>query len=117
MNVYVHFIDQDFNVSNFLLEQELFPQPHDYKSISSKLDEVFFRYGIQKKIKSITSDNASNMVKAMKLLVKYYKEKFNLNIIHLRCAAHILHLICGEFMKIEIVIVLFASNTIYLKIF
>ena len=99
----MHFTDDNFQVANFLLEQELVPTPHDYKNISSTLDKIFLKYRIQKKIKSVTSDNASNMVKAMKLLVSYYKKKFNIDIIHVRCAAHILHLICSDFMKNDIV--------------
>jgi hypothetical protein len=85
------------------LEQELFPAPHDYKAISSKLNEVFLRYSIQKQIRTISSDNASNMVKGIKVLINNYKNKYSIEIIHVRCASHILHLICCDFMKIDFV--------------
>ena len=94
-------MDSNFEMCNFLLEQEEFEEPHNYKTISAKLDEVFTRYGIEKSIKTIGSDNASNMVKGIKVLIKYYQQQYGVHILHVRCAAHIFHLICGEFIKSE----------------
>ena len=104
INIYIHFIDENFEIANFLLDQEELQPPHDGKIIANKLDDVFQRYEIAVKIKTISTDNGSNMVKAIKRLKSYYLKEYGVQILHIRCGNHILHLIVNDFLKTPIVI-------------
>ena len=79
-----------------------FPVVHDYITISDMLNLIFSEYGIKHNIFSITSDNASNMIKAFSRLKSKYKKE-GIDIIHIRCFAHVLHLVVKEFLKNELV--------------
>ncbi|CAF1069647.1 unnamed protein product [Brachionus calyciflorus] len=98
ISVTLHFIDNQNKLKHLLLDMRHFPGVHDYITISDMLDKIFKDYGIKHKIYSITSDNASNMIKAFSRLKKKY-EREGIHVVHIRCFAHILHLVVSQFLK------------------
>ncbi|CAF1061498.1 unnamed protein product [Brachionus calyciflorus] len=71
-----------------------------YISVTLHFVDNTNKLNIRDRISSIKSDNASNMAKAFSKLKKDY-EKDGIEIAHIRCSAHILHLIVIEFLKDE----------------
>jgi len=76
----------------------------DFVGVESKQDgestcnfifQTIRKYNFETKILSITTDNCAAMFCAMNNLILKMKGEYNVFIIHIRCAAHILNLIVG----------------------
>lgn len=79
----IHWLDQDFKMYQALLSIESFSYPHTGINIASKLNEVFSKWDLHKKILAGVTDNASNMALAMSMLE---------NVVHIKCGAHTIQL-------------------------
>ena len=96
MCITIHFI-KDAVHQNVILGFVPFLEDHTGRNIALKIVEVIEDFDLNGRILSITSDNGSNVVKAMEVLVAEF-DSF-LNVEHLRCAAHVLHLVVTEALK------------------
>jgi hypothetical protein len=92
MSITAHFIDENFKIQNVLIDFSLIPYPHGGQQIMEKLREIITEFKIEKKLIALTSDNASNNIKAFKILKNWLKNYSSEEIIHFRCFAHIINL-------------------------
>ncbi|KAL2905793.1 putative AC transposase [Bienertia sinuspersici] len=92
-----HFIDNDWKLNAFVLNFRRFPPPHDGESIFQFVKSLLNEWDIEKKVFSITLDNASANDKMVEKLRKDVHSSSPLPLdgkyFHIRCAAHILNLI------------------------
>lgn len=87
MGVTLHYVDDMFHMKKLVLATKEFNECHSGHNIMSWLDSVVRDFGIPPHvITSVTTDNASNMAVACRLLKEKYKW------FHLKCAAHTLQL-------------------------
>ena len=93
-----HYLDENWELKNIILNFCHIPPPHTGTLLSKKILSFLEEWGIEKKIFSITLDNASNNDNASN------KKKLNEGglllydgiFFHVRCGAHILNLIIQE---------------------
>ncbi|KAL2924175.1 putative AC transposase, partial [Bienertia sinuspersici] len=92
-----HFIDNDWKLNALILNFRRFPPPHDGESIFQFVKSLLNEWDIEKKVFSITLDNASANDKMVEKLRKDVHSSSPLPLdgkyFHIRCAAHILNLI------------------------
>lgn len=91
----------------------IFQENHTAENIKDYLVNLLELYNIEKKIVSITTDNASNMIKAVELLNRTKK----LSILSFTCAAHKMNLIVKKYFphKFQLmeVILIFLTNSLH----
>lgn len=86
MSVTVHFI-QDWEIKTVCLQTSYFPQDHTGEHIAEALQDAIASWKLQEKhLVAITTDNGSNIVKAVEL------NKW----LRMQCFGHRLHLAIGE---------------------
>jgi hypothetical protein len=86
--VRAHWIDQKtMSYSSMLLSCENFPPPHTSDKIAKHIEATLESYSIAEKILSFTSDNAPDIVGAVRLI-----QKRKQSILHIRCATHVLNI-------------------------
>ncbi|RXN08539.1 zinc finger BED domain-containing 1-like protein [Labeo rohita] len=83
--VTAHFIIDD-SLMSCLLDVHRFPQRHTADEIAAALHEIFRDFNIENKVGCVVTDNAANMVAAVKKLV----------LRHMPCFAHTLNLIVKD---------------------
>lgn len=88
MVVTVHFISKEYAITDTVLAFKQVPPPHDADAISTFIQTALTDYDTSNKIMSITTDNASNIVKACRSMPSI---KF-----HVRCFCHVLNLVAGD---------------------
>ena len=71
---------------------EEFPVPHTGSALFKMLRKVFYKFNLQRKVFSITLDNASNNANSMGRLKMEFEPPFNGDFYHSRCVAHIINL-------------------------
>ncbi|CAK9291127.1 unnamed protein product [Gordionus sp. m RMFG-2023] len=88
-----HYIDNNWDIVNRILDIILFPHPHTgdniFKYVLSSLED----FKLSDKIISITHDNGSNEIKAVQMLQEYYQIHYSKILYGHRCVAHIINLI------------------------
>lgn len=85
----VHFINEDFDLKTRCLQTAFFPDDHTGENIAVSLREGLASWNLpEEKLVCITTDNASNMVKAAEL------NEWT----RLQCFGHRLHLAIGKFV-------------------
>lgn len=84
MSVTCHYIQEDWKLHSNLLDCFAVTQQHTADNLAQELSSVAQEWGIEGKIVACVTDNASNIVKAVKDELKWN---------HVRCFAHILNLI------------------------
>lgn len=93
MSVTAHFITKDYKivVEKVLAPREV-PPPHDANCIATFVESVLSEFDIKTKTLSITTDNASNVVKACQTLdfIQY----------HVRCFCHVLNLVVRDGLSV-----------------
>ena len=97
MCVTAHFIDKNWVLQKKVLNFCFMPPPHDGVSLADKIKSLLCEWGIDKRIFSITLDNASSN----NSLVHNLKGHLNINkallcdgeFLYIRCCAHIVNLI------------------------
>jgi hAT family C-terminal dimerisation region/Protein of unknown function (DUF 659)/Domain of unknown function (DUF4413) len=89
LGITIHFIDKNWVLKHFTLDLFRFKGSHTGQSIANEIYKIIEEFGLQNRVISMTTDNASNMTACAKAL----ENKFDHTFIHYRCVAHILNLI------------------------
>jgi hypothetical protein len=92
ISVTAHFLNEDKQVNRILLDFTNMPFPHKGEEIEEKVKGTIIEYNLSNKFIALTSDNATNNVKGIKLLQNWLTENNFSSIHHIRCLAHILNL-------------------------
>ncbi|KAM1319370.1 hypothetical protein ACFX2H_004377 [Malus domestica] len=98
-----HFVDKDWKLHKRILSFCHMPPPHTGVALSEKINALVTEWGIEKKLFSITLDNASSNISFVSIL----KNQLNLRSLlvmngeffHVRCCAHVLNLIVQDGLK------------------
>jgi len=83
IGVTANWVDKDFVIREAILSCEPLPSPHTAENIRDALFSVFEHWKIRPKIFAATTDNGSNILKAIRLMG---------DVQSVSCAAHTLHL-------------------------
>lgn len=83
MTVTVHFIDPEWRLHSRVLSTNTLEGSHTGEQIASALRDVFSKWGIERKVTTLVTDNAANVKNAVELL----------KIRHQPCFAHTLNLV------------------------
>ncbi|CAF3424623.1 unnamed protein product [Rotaria sp. Silwood2] len=81
-----HYINHEFNLHSTVLRFSTFQKRHFSELIGAEIQKQLVELNIFEKVTSITCDSAPNMIKMFNYLTR-------LDIIRIRCQAHLLHLI------------------------
>lgn len=84
-------INKDFEIMDVLLEISYFPTPHTAQAITEAIEKAIQKWEIESQVISITTDNAANMIAAIRDLTPIKR---------LSCAAHTLQLAINKGLKI-----------------
>ena len=91
MSLTVHFVNANFELCSRCLQTAYFPTDHTGENIAMGLRECLANWGLKEEAQTcITTDNASNMVKAMEL------NQWT----RLQCFGHRLHLAIGKYKNV-----------------
>jgi hypothetical protein len=85
------YLDPEFQLHEIVLSVEYIPYPHTAENIGDSLLAVFDEWKLRDKVFIITTDNGSNMQKAIKDM-----ESVTNNILWQPCSAHTLQLVVGK---------------------
>ncbi|XP_013607798.1 PREDICTED: zinc finger BED domain-containing protein RICESLEEPER 1-like [Brassica oleracea var. oleracea] len=104
MCVTAHYIDRNWKLNSKILTFCALPPPHTGMNVAVQLLESLKEWEIEKKVFSITLDNATSNDSMQDIV----KSQLNLNddllcggeFFHVRCAAHILNLIVQDGLKV-----------------
>ncbi len=99
LSVTAHYVSSSRILCHVLLDFCYIPHPHSGEQMMSSLLEVFQEFNITEKITSITSDNATNNIRGIKLLNSYLKNKNLSEVTHFPCFGHVLNLSINEGIK------------------
>ncbi|KAK2645747.1 hypothetical protein Ddye_020942 [Dipteronia dyeriana] len=98
-----HFLDGNWILQKKVLNFCIMLPPHDGVSLAHKIYTLLCEWGIEKKIFSITLDNASSkksFVDILKTLLNLKKEPISDgDFLHIRCCSHIVNLIVQDGLK------------------
>nr|KYP39836.1 Putative AC transposase [Cajanus cajan] len=89
--VIAHFVDSNWKLNSKILAFSKLDPPHGGHEMTKKIFEILLDWGIDRKMFSITLDNASANDKCL---------IFNGSYFHVRCSAHILNLIVQEGLRV-----------------
>ena len=103
LGVMCSFIDQEWKLKEFMLTIEYVRYPHTSENILETLEFIFNGWEIRDKIFNITTDNGSNVKKAINNME---------NVEWLGCTAHTLQLVVGKGMLPAQVLILRAKRLI-----
>ncbi|KAK8918295.1 hypothetical protein KSP39_PZI021901 [Platanthera zijinensis] len=99
----VHYIDSDWKLQHSIISFLDLDPPHSGQVIYDAIRESILHWGIQKKVMSITLDNASANDLAAKHLQQSLANSNHLylggKLFHIRCCAHILNILVQEGLK------------------
>lgn len=104
MVVTIHWIDQDWNMRNTILDFIRFKTPHTGEASYSVLLDTVKTWNLERLVYSITTDNATDIVKGVKLLRKHLYKTYSMEShrpdgnFHVKCLAHVLNLAVKECM-------------------
>jgi hypothetical protein len=100
VSITAHFIDNKRILQRVLLDFSHIPHPHTGEEIKNILLDTFENYKIQDKIISITTDNAANNKKGVKLLNTYLENYLKVDkVCHFPCFGHVLNLSINDGIK------------------
>jgi len=77
-----HFIDSEWVLRSFVLATVEVPMEHTAENIKKVVTDILLEYGIEEKVIAATTDNGTNVVKAIELLEFF----------HMPCVGHTLNL-------------------------
>ena len=97
-----HYIDSDWSLKSRIIEFCAFPPPHTGGAISMKIMELLREWELEKKIFTITVDNASSNDNMQSILKKQLRRELVCSgeFFHVRCVAHILNLIVQDGLSV-----------------
>nr|XP_027083603.1 zinc finger BED domain-containing protein RICESLEEPER 2-like [Coffea arabica] len=103
LSLTAHFIDSNWLLQKKILNFSYMPPPHNGVAFAEKIYSLASSWGIEKKLFSITLDNASANDSCVAILKNQLKLKNSLvcdgMLFHVRCCAHILNLIVQDGLK------------------
>ena len=91
LTVTCHFIDNNWEFVNYVLQTRVLEQQHTGENIGQVIKECTEEWNIREKVQSIVTDNAANMTVAVK------KAEID---VHVGCFAHTLNLAAKRGLKI-----------------
>ncbi|XP_022558100.2 zinc finger BED domain-containing protein RICESLEEPER 2-like [Brassica napus] len=104
MCVTAHYIDRNWKLNSKILSFSALPPPHNGMSVAIHLLESLKEWGLEKKVFSITLDNASSNDSMQDIVKSHLLLNDDLlcggEFFHVRCAAHILNLIVQDGLKV-----------------
>lgn len=89
MSVTAHYISPKWEMKTFLFECVHFPKSHTSENLRNELLRIIKDWGLERKVHTIVSDNAANIVRAIMLT------GFN----HIPCVAHTINLVVQDALK------------------
>ncbi len=93
LGVTIHYINNNWELKNYLLDLIPINGSHTAGLITSKLLQILGEFNINNNILALTTDNGSNMIACgSQLAVELDQEFDNMTFTHYRCAAHIINL-------------------------
>lgn len=101
-----HFIDDGWNLQSKILAFCDLKPPHTGEEIANKILECMIEWGLEKKVFSLTVDNANNndcmqrILKGQLQMMSGYGLLCDGKYLHVRCCAHILNLIVKEGLEL-----------------
>lgn len=99
-----HYVDKHWKLRNKILSFISMPPPYTGIDLAMKILEVWKEWGVERKVFSLTLDNASNNDSMQNILKKQLVIQNDLlcggEFFHVRCSAHILNLIVQEGLKV-----------------
>ncbi|KAH9734335.1 zinc finger BED domain-containing protein DAYSLEEPER [Citrus sinensis] len=103
MSLSAHFIDKSWVLQKRLLNFTLMPSPHIRLCLFEKLLSLWTEWGVEKKVFSITLDNASANEACVTMLKSQLKNRkallSNGDYLHMCCCAYIINLIVQDGLK------------------
>lgn len=90
-----HFISRNWKLKSCVIDFSHFPSPHDAINTSKIIKHPLEDYKIAKKISAATTDNASEMILAIKMIGNLLEIEFGCRFdydFHVRCLCHVLNL-------------------------
>jgi BED zinc finger len=93
----VHSIDKNWKLSSRVLNFRRVPPPHSAADLYEIIHKLLKEWGLERKVLSITMDNASNMDNLYIMLSTRLISSGK--IFHIRCCAHVLNLIVQSGLK------------------
>lgn len=96
----LHFVNKTFKLENYLIGFEALNKHDAYTGaiIYKIFDEVISDLRIRNRIIAITRDNAGPITTLIDEIKTNYKKSFAINIIDIRCAAHVLNITSNAFL-------------------
>ncbi|KAL4568366.1 hypothetical protein LXL04_023976 [Taraxacum kok-saghyz] len=98
-----HFIDTEWKLQKRILNFQHMPPPHNGVYLTEKISYLLFDWGIEKKLFTITLDNASSNDTFVNLLKGQLSNegalRSNGDYFHIRCCAHVLNLVVQDGLK------------------
>lgn len=99
-----HYVDRDWKLKNKILVFCALPPPHTGFQLAMKILDEMKEWGIDKKVFSVTLDNATNNDSMQYILKSQLVLRNDLvcggEFFHVRCSAHILNLIVQDGLKV-----------------
>ena len=97
-----HYIDSDWSLTSRILDLCAFPPPHTGCAIAMKIMELLKEWELEKKVFTITVDNASSNDNMQSILKRQLQKDLVCNgeFFHVRCVAHILNLIVQDGLSV-----------------
>ncbi|XP_048613259.1 zinc finger BED domain-containing protein RICESLEEPER 4-like [Brassica napus] len=99
-----HYVDRDWKLKNKILSFCALPPPHTGFQLAMKIIDEMEEWGIDKKVFSVTLDNATNNDSMQDILKSQLVLRNDLvcggEFFHVRCSAHILNLIVQDGLKV-----------------
>ncbi|XP_058086418.1 zinc finger BED domain-containing protein RICESLEEPER 2-like [Magnolia sinica] len=103
MSLTAHYVDAEWRLCKRIINFRYLAPPHSGLMISDCIHRCLMEWGIEKKISTITLDNASANDSVIMNLRNQFRATSDLyfggKIFHVRCCAHILNLIVQEGLK------------------
>ncbi|KAL8107303.1 hypothetical protein AgCh_023926 [Apium graveolens] len=104
LSLTAHFVDENWELQSRILNLRFMPPPHTGQLLAEKFISLLKEWGIERKVFSLTLDNAS----ANNSFIEILKSHLNMNGVllcdgdyfHVRCGAHILNLIVQSGLKV-----------------
>ncbi|KAL4577802.1 hypothetical protein LXL04_013916 [Taraxacum kok-saghyz] len=98
-----HFIDTEWKLQKRILNFQHMPPPHNGVCLTEKISSLLSNWGIEKKLFTITLDNASSNDTFVNLLKGQLSNegalRSNGDYFHIRCCAHVLNLVVQDGLK------------------
>lgn len=92
--VTAHWVTEEFEQKDIVLEFVYFPEPHNQWTTKDLLLSIMHDFKIERKVTSITTDNGGEMVAGVEHVRNELNSKYHLDISkdwHIRCVCHVIH--------------------------